>query len=378
MAGAGAAVDVEREAKDTVHMTRTRKMLVAALAFVVAGTAACGDDADDGGAAATGATADAAASTPTAKPSGSITVYSGRNEALVKPILDEFTKDTGITVSFRAGDSGALGAQLLTEKGASPADVFFSQDAGALGAVSKAGLFDKLPAALLAKVPAAYSAKNATWLGVSGRVRVVVYNPSLAATPPKTIDEVVDPKWKGKVGYVPANASWQSFVTALRISRGEASAKQWLEKFKALDPKAYSGNANVRDAVNSGEIALGLVNHYYLYEKIAKEGAGKVVAKNQYLTNGDIGGLVNVAGVGVLKSSKNKNAAVALAEYLVSDKAQKYFADNTFEYPLTSTVKPSVDVPALESLKPPAIDLSDLDSLAATQDLLAQVGLLTK
>ncbi len=356
---------------------RTRKTLLAALALVVAATAACGGD-DTDATPTDGAGSTAAASGATAKPSGSITVYSGRNEALVKPILDEFTKDTGITVNFRAGDSGALGAQLLTEKGASPADVFFSQDAGALGAVGKAGLFDKLPASLLTKVPAAYSAKNATWLGVSGRVRVVVYNPSLVATPPKTIDEVVDPKWKGKVGYAPTNASWQSFVTALRVSRGEAGAKQWLEKFKAIDPKAYSGNGNVRDAVNSGEISLGLVNHYYLYEKIAKDGADKVVAKNQYLTNGDIGGLVNVAGVGVLKSSKNKSAALALAEYLVSDKAQQYFADKTFEYPLTSTVKPSVDVPALDTLKPPAIDLSDLDSLAATQDLLAQVGLLTK
>lgn len=345
---------------------------------------ACGDDssssADDPQPtiATAATTTTAAATTTTAKPSGSITVYSGRNEALTKPILDEFTKDTGITVNFRAGDSGALGAQLLTEGGASPADVFFSQDAGALGAVSKAGLLDTLPAAVMSKVPAAYAAKNATWVGISGRVRIVVYNPTLAPNPPKTIDEVVDARWKGKVGYAPTNASWQAFVTALRVSRGEAGAKQWLEKFKALDPKAYSGNGGVRDAVNSGEIAIGLINHYYLYEKIAREGADKVTAKNQYITGGDIGGLVNVAGIGVLKTSKNKPAAIALVEYLLSDKAQRYFAEKTFEYPLTSSVKPVADVPPLESLKPPAIDLSDLDSLAATQELLAQVGLLTR
>lgn len=345
-----------------------KKPLLAACILVGLIVSACGDDTDTA----------SDQTTTTAKPSGSITVYSGRNEALVKPILDEFTKDTGVTVNFRAGDSGALGAQLLTEGGASPADVFFSQDAGALGAVTKAGLLDTLPTSVMSKVPAAYSAKNATWVGLSGRVRVVVYNPTLAATPPKTIDEVVDAQWKGKIGYAPTNASWQAFVTALRVSRGEAGAKQWLEKFKALDPKAYSGNGNVRDAVNTGELALGLINHYYLYEKISREGADKVVAKNQYLANGDIGGLVNVAGAGVLKTSKNKGAAVALVEYLLSDKGQKYFADKTFEYPLTSTVKPSVEVPTLESLKPPAIDLSDLDSLAKTQELLTQVGLLTK
>jgi iron(III) transport system substrate-binding protein len=339
------------------------------VAFGAMGTmvAACGDD---GGTPA--------ASETTLKPSGSITVYSGRNEALVKPILDEFTADTGITVQFRAGDSGALGAQLLTEGKASPADVFLSQDAGALGAVSKAGLLDKLPTSITSRVPAAFAAKDATWVGVSGRVRVVIYNPTLAPTPPTSIDQVVDPKWKGKIGYAPTNASWQSFVTALRVLRGEAGAKTWLEQFKANDPKAYASNGAVRDAVNSGGIALGLINHYYLFEKIKADGADKVVAKNQYLTNGDPGGLVNVAGVGVLTSSKNKPAAVALAAYLLDDKAQKYFADKTYEYPLVSSVAPSVEVPALATLKPPSIDLSNLDSLEKTQDLLAQVGLLTK
>lgn len=352
-------------------MARSRWWL-AVLGATAVLAAACGDGTDDGAptASATGGTG--------ARPSGSVTVYSGRNEALVRPVLDEFTKDTGITVELRAGDSGALAAQLLTEKGASPADLFFSQDAGALGAVSKAGLFDALPATLVDDVPAAYAAKDRTWVGTSGRVRVVIYNPKLAPTPPATIDEVVDPKWKGKVGYAPTNASWQSFVTALRVLRGDAAAKQWLERFKALEPKAYNGNANVRDAVDAGEIAIGLVNHYYLYEKIAREGAAKVVAKNQYLTGGDPGGLVNVAGVGVLRGADNKPAALALVEYLLSAKGQRYFSEKTFEYPLTADVAPSAELPSLASLKSPAIDLADLDSIERTQDLLGRVGLLTK
>lgn len=389
MAGMGMALRMaQRMAQDERGGRRRparlrRGLLAVAIAGLVALVgSACGDD---GGSTAspdaspTGSNGGAgSAPATTAKPTGSITVYSGRNEALVKPILEQFTADTGITVNLRAGDSGALGAQLLTEQGASPADVFFSQDAGALGAVAKAGLFDKLPASITGRVPAAYAAKDATWVGVSGRLRVVIYNPTLAPTPPTTIDEVVDPRWKGKIGYAPTNASWQSFVTALRVTRGEAGAKAWLEKFKAVEPKAYNGNANVRDAVNGGEIALGLVNHYYLYEKIAADGAAKVVAKNQYLAKGDVGGLLNVAGVGVVKSSKNKDAALALVSYLLGDKAQQYFAAKTYEYPLVASVKPSVDVPSIESLAPPAIDLSDLDSLAATQELLARVGLLTK
>lgn len=341
-------------------------MLAVALTATVG--AACGaEDADDAGGAGA-----------TTGPTGSITVYSGRNEALVRPILEQFTADTGVVVNLRAGDSGALGAQLLTERDASPADLFFSQDAGALGAVAKAGLLDRLPASATGRVPVAYAAKDGTWVGVSGRLRVVIYNPTLAPTPPATIDDVVDPRWKGKVGYAPTNASWQSFVTALRVTRGEAAAKAWLEKFKALEPRAYNGNANVRDAVNSGELAVGLVNHYYLYEKIATEGAAKVVTKNQYLTGGDVGGLLNVAGVGVLKQAKNRAGALALVEYLLSEKGQRYFADRTYEYPLVAGVTPSVDLPSIANLKPPAIDLSDLASLDKTQELLAQVGLLTK
>lgn len=354
---------------------RPRVPLVAVLVAVLAtlGLAACGDD--GGTSSSTTPAGDSPAST--AKPSGTITVYSGRSETLIKPLFEQFTAATGIKVEFRAGDSGALAGQILTEGKATQADVFFSQDAGALGALTKAKVADPLPKAVLDKVPATYRAKDGTWVGASGRVRVIVYNPAQVATPPTTIDGLLDARWQGKIGFAPTNASWQSFVTGLRILRGEEGAKKWLTDFAKLQPKSYSGNGAVRDAVDKGEIAMGLVNHYYLFEKIAKEGQAAVTAKNQYLP-GDPGGLVNVAGVAVLSASDNKPAALAFVEYLLSDAAQKYFAETTFEYPLTSTVKPSVQVPALADLKPPALDLSDLDTLAKTQELLVSTGLLTR
>ena len=344
------------------HRNRCALAMAATLLAATA-LAACGDD---GGTTSSPSTA-----------SGTITVYSGRSETIIKPLFEKFTAATGIKVEYRTGDSGTLAGQILTEGKATQADVFFAQDAGALGALTKAKMTDVLPATVLDKVPSTYRAKDGTWVGASGRVRVIIYNPAQVPTPPTAIDGILDARWQGKIGYAPTNASWQSFVTGLRVLRGEDGAKKWLTEFAKLQPKAYASNGAVRDAVNSGEIAMGLVNHYYLFEKIAKEGQSAVTAKNQYLP-GDAGGLVNVAGVAVLSASDNKPAANAFVEYLLSDDAQKYFAETTYEYPLTAAVKPSVSVPVLTDLKPPAIDLTDLESLAKTQALLVSTGLLTR
>lgn len=306
-----------------------------------------------------------------------IVVYSGRNEALVGPLIKQFTADTGIAVETRYAGSGELAAQLVTEGDKSPADVFLSQDAGALGAVSKAGLLAPIDAPTLQAVPKQFSAADGTWLGVSGRARVLVYNPTLAPNPPNTIDGLLAPQWKGKIGFAPSNASWQAFVTGLRVVRGEDGAAQWLRAFKAQDPQAFENNVAVRDAVDSGQIALGLANHYYLYELIHTKGADAVTARNMFMAPGDPGGLINVSGVGVLKSAPNPEGAQAFAAYLVGESAQEYFAQETAEYPLVAGVAPSAEMPPLGDLQPPEVDLSQLDDIEATQELLAQTGLLT-
>jgi iron(III) transport system substrate-binding protein len=308
-----------------------------------------------------------------------LTLYNGRSEELVGPLLEQFTAETGIEVQVRSAGSGELAAQLLTEADASPADVFLSQDAGALGALTDAGLLAPLPEATLDRVPAAYRAQDGTWTGLSGRVRVVIYNPDQVAKAPDTIDALVTGEYAGgRIGYAPTNASWQSFVTGLRVLRGEDGAREWLEAFAEQDPVPFEGNSQVRDAVDAGQVPLGLVNHYYLFELIAEKGEQGVSARNQFMAAGDPGGLVNVAGAGILASTDQADEAQALIDFLVSDGAQEFFAQQTWEYPLVDSVPAAEGLPALDDLDPPALDLSDLDSIAQTQALLADVGLLTQ
>ncbi|MEZ5238805.1 MAG: extracellular solute-binding protein, partial [Microthrixaceae bacterium] len=271
------------------------------VALLVLGAAACGDGGDEQGDSSSNGAGGA---------EGSITLYTGRNINLVGPLIERFEEDTGVEVEVREGGTPELAAQLLTEGEASPADVFLAQDAGALGAVSKAGLFQELPAELLDSVPETYRASDGTWVGTSGRARVFVVNSELVEEPPRSIDNLLEPRWKGELGFAPANASFQAFVTGLRVQRGDEAAREWLEGFAAQDPVAYENNVAVRDAVDAGEVEVGLVNHYYLYELIAEQGEEAVRAENVFLPGGDPGGLVNVAGVGVLASSDARDDAL--------------------------------------------------------------------
>jgi iron(III) transport system substrate-binding protein len=335
-----------------------RRLVAAALALIPLAmfAVACGDD---------GPTFD----------DDALVIYSGRNKNLVGPLLDRLQTATGLDVQVRYGDSAELAAQILEEGERTRADLFFSQDAGALGALAKEGMLAPVPQEVLNRVPAKYRGADGTWVGVSGRSRVIVYDPRQVSEPPTSVFELTDPKYRGKVGWAPTNASFQSFVTALRVISGEDKAREWLEAMKANDAQVYSNNVNILNAVDEGKLQLGLMNHYYWYEKVAERGQAAVPSKLAFLPGGDPGALVNVAGVGVLKASAHGEAAQKAMDYLLGTDAQTYFAQETKEYPLISGVETDPGLPALDSLKGPDIDLGRLDSLEQTVRLLEDVGL---
>lgn len=305
-------------------------------------------------------------------------IYSGRNETLVGPLLKKLEEETGTDVQVRYGGSSELAAQLLEEGDRTGADLFFSQDAGALGALARAGRLETLPNTTTATVQQGFADPDDHWVATSARARVIAYDPAQAPEVPTmtTIDAVLDPKYKGRVAFAPTNASFQSFVTALRVTKGEGGAKEWLEAFKANEPKAYDNNVLVLDAVDSGGVALGLVNHYYWYERVAEKGAADVTAKIHFLDSDDPGALINVAGAGILAGSPQKGAAVKAIGYLLSEEGQRYFADETAEYPVVPGITSTThDLVPLEELEGSSVDLNELDSLEQTLALLDEVGL---
>lgn len=344
-------------------MTARRNRLIVALTLALAlALSACSSDDDSG--------------SESAQEGDALVVYSGRNPELIEPLINIFEQKSGIDVDLRDGNSTELAAQLLEEGEDTPAEVFLSQDAGALGVLTNEGLLATLPDDVTNLVPPEYTSQDGSWVGLTGRARVVVYD-SQAVTAdeaPTDVSELLDPKWKGKVGLAPTNASFQAFVTALRVAEGEAAAKTWLEGLIANEAQVFESNGSILEAVNSGALPLGLINHYYwaAYE-------GDPATQRAQIAFGDAGSvsaLVNVSGVAILSESADNADAAEFVEFLLSEEAQTYFLEETAEYPLALDGQTPAGVPPLSELGGPDINLSDLASLEETVALLTEVGLL--
>jgi iron(III) transport system substrate-binding protein len=306
---------------------------------------------------------------------GDITVYSGRQEDLVEGLFEQFEEATGIEVDVRYGDSAELAATIAEEGDNTPADVFFAQDAGSLGSVGEEGLLAELPAETLDKVDERFADPQGRWVGTSGRVRVVAYNTEALSEDelPDSIWDYADPAWRGRLGLPPTNASFQAMVTAMRLEAGDERTREWLEGLAANEPRIFENNVQTLEAIAAGEIDAGFVNHYYLYGLLEEEPEAPVA--NHFLEPGDAGALVNVAGVGILRTTDRPGMAQQLADYLLGP-GQEYFATETDEYPLVAGVTPESELPPLSDLQGPDIELGAFGSeLKATLEMLDSVGL---
>jgi len=309
---------------------------------------------------------------------GPLVIYSGRSKSLVGPLMERFTSETGVRVEVRYAGSTDMANLLIEEGRRSPADVFLSQDPGALGAVADRGLLAGLPERQLERVPAAYRAHDGTWVGVSGRARVLAHSTTRCDTKslPSSVLELTDPRWRGRVGWAPSNASFQLFITAMRRHHGEDVTRRWLIEMKRSGVRDYTSNRPLIQAIADGEIDIGLTNHYYLSGFQRERGADFPVA-NHFLPD-DIGGMMSVAGVGVLADSKRRASAARFVEFLLSDETQHWFARETGEFPLMSDARAPMDapVPDIRALEELGVDLGSLSDLRATLDLLRETGVL--
>ncbi len=309
----------------------------------------------------------------------SLTIYSGRDRVLVEPVLDRFEQETGIDVNVRYASSTALATALVEEGRNSPADVFWSTEPGTLGLVAARGLLKPLPQATMNKAPARFSTRSKRWVGTSARSRVLVYNTQLLEQSqlPRTIWGLTNSRWKGKIGIAPTNGSFQAFLGAAIHLHGEARMRTWLRGIRNNEPRTYPNNTTTVQAVARGDVAVGLVNHYYLYNVLADTPGLPI--RNHWFQSGDPGSLVLAAGVGIVSSTKKHAAAQRFVEFLHSKWAQRFIArgPGAAEYPVVRGVPIRPGLRPLAQVKGPKYSLGRLSvDLPKAVRLLLEVGLL--
>lgn len=307
-----------------------------------------------------------------------LVIYCGRGQALVEPLIEDFRKQTGIEVLVKYGDTNQLASTLREEGEKSPADLFWAQDAASLGHLTHAGLFATLPDTITSRVAPQFRSKSGVWVATSGRARVLAYSPARVKKSdlPQSIFDLTDPKWKGRIGWAPTNASFKAFVAAMITQHGVDKTRQWLEGMKKNDAKVYPKNSPIISALAAGEIDLGLPNHYYLLREKAKDPNYPV--EQTFFKAGDVGNLLMVSGIGRLKSAKHvRSAERFIAFLLTAESAQKFFAAADMEYTAVKGVAGPPNLGGQEKLDQyaPKIDMDQLDKLEEVQKLLLEVGL---
>ncbi len=320
-------------------------------ALLAAGLSACGDDGDR------------------------LTVYSGRTEDLIGPLLERFADETGVDIDVRYDDTVNLALLIDTEGDRSPADVFISQSPGAVAFLEERDRLAALPEETLGEVPEEDRSSDGTWVGLTGRVRTLAYNTDEVEEGdlPASVLDLTEPRFEGRIGVAPSNGSFQDFVTAMRIELGEDRTREWLEGIAANDPATYPNNVSILEAVGRGEIEFGLINHYYDFRAKAED--PDLPTALEFFEPGDLGSLLLVTAGSVVDTTDQEDDAERLVRFLLEEEAQRYFSEETFEYPLAAGVEPVEGLPPLDDIASTRIDLEQLGDLERTEELIGASGL---
>ena len=310
----------------------------------------------------------------------SITLYNGQHEQTTDSLVEGFEKQTGIEVNVRNDDEDTLADEIVTEGSNSPADVVYTENSPALEYLQGKGLLAPVDSSTLAHTPSKYNSPQGDWLGVSARVSVLIYNPSLigASELPRSVTELADPKYGGKLAFAAGETDFQPIVTSYAHTYGEAAALKWLEAIKSnAGSHVYPDNETIADEVNRGAVAFGVVNQYYWYRMRAELGASNVPSKIAYFAPRDPGYVLDVSSAGMLKSSRHQADAQKFLAFLVSRQGQEIIAHSiSFEYPIASGVGTTAPETPFDQLQPNPITIPELGDGSTAIALLRKSGLL--
>ncbi len=317
---------------------------------------------------------------PLATAADKLTVYSGRSERLIKPVLDAFTAKTGIQIQLLSSGTNELVNRMKAEGTRSPADVFITNDAGSLEMARTAGLFRPMNMREVERaIPPQFRAADNSWIGLSGRFWIIVYNTAIVKPDQvKSLLDLSDPMWKDKIAIPNAGSEYlQAGVSVIRASLGEEPTKRFLEGLRDnAGTNVYQKSSQIVEAVAKGQVALGIVNHYYVYRHLVTQPKAPLAVLMPDQQEGGMGAIMNVAGIGVLKHTPRLEDAKLLVEFLVAQAGQKMFADLDKEYPLHPEVQADPALVERKRFRAAMVPLAKLAELREpTLKLIEQVGM---
>ncbi|HEA51754.1 extracellular solute-binding protein [Marinobacter antarcticus] len=305
-----------------------------------------------------------------------LTLYNGQHKKTTAAVVNAFTKATGIHVDVRNGHSSQLANQIIEEGSRSPADVFYSEESPPVLTLANRSLLAPLKPETREQIPQQYRAEDGTWSGITARSRIVAYNTSMIGSDelPASVLDFATEAWKGRVAYVPTSGAFQEQIIAIKLLKGREAALKWLKGLKAYG-EPYNGNMSALRAVEAGDVATALVNDYYWYALAEELGKDNLESAIFHQGHQDPGALVTLSAAGIVKTSKNMDAAQAFMAFMVNAEGQKAIVDSVAEYPLRPGVVSPYDLKPFDELGSPGVTATDLGDAADALVLEREAGL---